>query len=51
MGWPGEVHENSARATTVPHWLTVEGNAIAQVFGMEKFELINDFVAAGHGIL
>ena len=35
----------------MPHWGPTDGNALAQQFGMDKFELINDFAAAGHGLI
>ena len=47
IGIAGEVKNNVVNTTNIPHWKRTDGKAIAQEFGMESFELVNDFVAAG----
>ena len=47
VGIAGEVKNNVVSTTNIPHWPRTDGKAIAQEFGMESFELVNDFVAAG----
>lgn len=47
IGIAGEVKNNVVSTTNIPHWCRTDGKAIAQEFGMESFELVNDFVAAG----
>jgi len=37
--------------TNIKHWPPVDGNALSQTFDIPNFTLINDFAAAGHGIL
>lgn len=51
IGIAGEVKNNSVITTNIPHWNRTDGKSIAQEFGMESFELVNDFVAAGHGLI
>ena len=36
--------------TNIPHWPVSDGKHIAAVFKLRKFDFINDFNAAGHGI-
>lgn len=47
IGIAGEVKNNIVHTTNIRHWKRTDGKAIAQEFGMESFELVNDFVAAG----
>lgn len=47
VGIAGEVKNNIVCTTNIKHWPTTDGRAIAQEFGMNSFELVNDFVAAG----
>ena len=47
MGIAGEVKNNVVCTTNIPHWKPTDGRAVAQEFGMDQFNLINDFVAAG----
>ena len=47
VGIAGEVSNNNVHVTNAPHWPIVDGLAISQRFGMQKFTLINDFSAAG----
>lgn len=51
IGIAGEVKNNVVCTTNIPHWKPTDGRAIAQEFAMDSFELVNDFVAAGHGLL
>ena len=37
--------------TNVTHWATVDGRAISQSLVIPEFILINDFAAAGYGVL
>lgn len=51
VGIAGEVKNNIVCTTNIPQWGPTDGKHVAQEFGMEKLELVNDFVAAGHGLL
>lgn len=51
VGIAGEVKNNVVCTTNCPHWSPTDGKALAQEYGMLDFQLINDFVAAGHGLL
>lgn len=42
--------DNSVCTTNIPHWPVSDGKHIAAVFKLRKFDFINDFNAAGHGI-
>lgn len=37
--------------TNVPHWHLVDGQALSQTLNIPQFILINDFAAAGYGVL
>ena len=37
VGIAGEVKENMVNTTNIKHWPRTEGQAIAQVFGMDDF--------------
>lgn len=37
--------------TNIKHWNPVDGSALSQTFDIPNFTLLNDFAAAGHGIL
>lgn len=47
VGIAGEVKNNIVCTTNIPQWGPTDGKHVAQEFGMEKLELVNDFVAAG----
>lgn len=46
----GPVDNNVVRFTNRGSW-TIDGDQIAQEFGIKVVELVNDFVAAGYGVL
>ena len=47
IGIAGEVKNNIVCTTNIPHWGPTDGKHVAQEFGMDQIELVNDFVAAG----
>jgi len=51
IGLAGPVDNNVCKMTNIKHWPPVDGNALSQTFDIPNFTLINDFAAAGHGIL
>lgn len=51
MGIAGPVENNTCKLTNVENWPTIVGEELAAAFGMERFKLMNDFEAAGYGVL
>jgi glucokinase len=51
MGVAGPVDNNTVEFTNVLHWSVVDGTAISQSLNIKHFTLINDFTAAGYGVL
>lgn len=51
IGIPGPVADNKAVCCMIPRWPEVNGEEIRKEFGFEKAVLINDFIAAGFGVL
>ena len=47
----GPVDNNTVEFTNVVHWSVVDGTAISQSLNIRHFILINDFTAAGYGVL
>ena len=51
MGITGEVKDNRVNISGhLRHWPAIDGDQIADTFKLQKFLLINDFHAAGHGL-
>lgn len=51
IGCAGPVDNNQVEFTNVIHWSVVDGTAISQSLDIPHFILINDFTAAGYGVL
>ena len=51
MGVAGPVDNNTVEITNVLQWSIIDGTSLSQVFKIPHFILINDFTAAGYGIL
>lgn len=50
-GFAGPVVDNMVEATNIKHWPICRGQAIADACKMKEFIFINDFEAAGYGVL
>ncbi len=51
VGCAGPVDNNQVEFTNVVHWSVVDGTAISQSLNIPHFILINDFTAAGYGVI
>ena len=51
MGIAGPVSDNTCKLTNVGHWPDIVGDQLAVTFQMDRFHLMNDFEAAGYGVL
>ena len=51
VGIAGPVAENQCTITNVAHWPKIIGDSLASEFHLRQFRLMNDFEAAGYGVL
>ena len=51
LGVAGPVDNNTVEFTNVAQWSLIDGTSLSQRLNIPNFVLINDFTAAGYGIL
>ena len=51
LGVAGPVDNNTVEFTNVSQWSLIDGTSLSQILEIPHFLLINDFTAAGYGIL
>jgi glucokinase len=51
IGCAGPVDNNTVEFTNVMQWSLIDGTSLSQILNIPHFVLINDFTAAGYGIL
>ena len=51
LGVAGPVDNNTVEFTNVIKWSLIDGTSLSQILDIPHFVLINDFTAAGYGIL